>query len=50
MAIELAPQGTRVVCYAPGNTETPMVEKHYSDPSLSPSRCRWSSSSCSGRT
>jgi NAD(P)-dependent dehydrogenase (short-subunit alcohol dehydrogenase family) len=35
MALELAPQGTRVVCYAPGNTETPMVEKYYSDPSLS---------------
>ena len=25
MAIELAPQGTRVNCYAPGNTDTPMV-------------------------
>jgi NAD(P)-dependent dehydrogenase (short-subunit alcohol dehydrogenase family) len=35
MALELAAQGTRVVCYAPGNTETPMVEKYYSDPSLS---------------
>ena len=35
MALELAPQGTRVVAYAPGNTETPMVEKYYSDPSLS---------------
>jgi NAD(P)-dependent dehydrogenase (short-subunit alcohol dehydrogenase family) len=35
MALELAPKGTRVVCYAPGNTETPMVEKYYSDPSLS---------------
>ena len=23
MAIELAPQGTRVVCYAPGNTDAP---------------------------
>jgi NAD(P)-dependent dehydrogenase (short-subunit alcohol dehydrogenase family) len=40
MAIELAPQGTRVVCYAPGNTETPMVEKYYSDPSLSPEQVR----------
>lgn len=29
MAIELAPQGTRVVCYAPGNTDTPMVSKYY---------------------
>jgi NAD(P)-dependent dehydrogenase (short-subunit alcohol dehydrogenase family) len=40
MAIELASQGTRVVCYAPGNTETPMVEKYYSDPSLSPDEVR----------
>lgn len=40
MAIELAPQGTRVVCYAPGNTETPMVEKYYSDPSLTPEEVR----------
>jgi NAD(P)-dependent dehydrogenase (short-subunit alcohol dehydrogenase family) len=30
MAIELAPQGTRVNSYAPGNTATPMVEKYYS--------------------
>ncbi len=30
MAIELAPQGTRVNCYAPGNTDTPMVQKYYS--------------------
>jgi NAD(P)-dependent dehydrogenase (short-subunit alcohol dehydrogenase family) len=29
MAIELAPQNTRVNCYAPGNTDTPMVEKYY---------------------
>ena len=29
MAIELAPQGTRVNCYAPGNTDTPMVSKYY---------------------
>jgi len=29
MAIELAPRGTRVNCYAPGNTDTPMVEKYY---------------------
>jgi NAD(P)-dependent dehydrogenase (short-subunit alcohol dehydrogenase family) len=40
MAIELAPQGTRVVCYAPGNTDTPMVEKYYNDPSLSPDEVR----------
>ena len=40
MAIELAPQGTRVVCYAPGNTDTPMVEKYYNDPSLSPEEAR----------
>jgi NAD(P)-dependent dehydrogenase (short-subunit alcohol dehydrogenase family) len=30
MAIELAPAGTRVNCYAPGNTDTPMVQKYYS--------------------
>lgn len=30
MAIELAGQGTRVNCYAPGNTDTPMVQKYYS--------------------
>jgi len=30
MAIELAPNGTRVNCYAPGNTDTPMVQKYYS--------------------
>jgi NAD(P)-dependent dehydrogenase (short-subunit alcohol dehydrogenase family) len=35
MAIELAPQGTRVVCYAPGNTDTPMVQKYYNQPGLS---------------
>jgi NAD(P)-dependent dehydrogenase (short-subunit alcohol dehydrogenase family) len=29
MATELASRGIRVVCYAPGNTETPMVEKYY---------------------
>lgn len=29
MAAELAAKGIRVVCYAPGNTETPMVEKYY---------------------
>jgi len=29
MAIELAPQGTRVNSYAPGNTDTPMVQKYY---------------------
>lgn len=31
MALELSPQGTRVVCYAPGNTETRMVTKYYED-------------------
>jgi len=36
MAIELAPQNTRVVCYAPGNTDTPMVQKYYNNPSMSP--------------
>ena len=35
MAIELAPQSTRVVCYAPGNTDTPMVQKYYNQPGLS---------------
>ncbi|HEX5191950.1 MAG TPA: SDR family NAD(P)-dependent oxidoreductase [Solirubrobacteraceae bacterium] len=30
MAIELAPRGIRVNCYAPGNTDTPMVQKYYS--------------------
>jgi NAD(P)-dependent dehydrogenase (short-subunit alcohol dehydrogenase family) len=30
MAIELAPRGTRVNSYAPGNTDTPMVQKYYS--------------------
>ncbi len=35
MAIELAPQGTRVVCYAPGNTDTPMVQKYYNQPGMS---------------
>ncbi|MHB2000245.1 MAG: SDR family NAD(P)-dependent oxidoreductase [Solirubrobacteraceae bacterium] len=30
MAIELAAQNTRVNCYAPGNTDTPMVQKYYS--------------------
>jgi NAD(P)-dependent dehydrogenase (short-subunit alcohol dehydrogenase family) len=29
MALELAPQGTRVNCYAPGNTDTPMVSRYY---------------------
>ncbi len=29
MAIELAPQGIRVNSYAPGNTDTPMVQKYY---------------------
>jgi NAD(P)-dependent dehydrogenase (short-subunit alcohol dehydrogenase family) len=29
MAIELAPQGTRINCYAPGNVDTPMVSKYY---------------------
>lgn len=36
MAIELAPQNTRVVCYAPGNTDTPMVQKYYNNPNMSP--------------
>jgi NAD(P)-dependent dehydrogenase (short-subunit alcohol dehydrogenase family) len=34
MALELAPQNTRVVCYAPGNTDTPMVQKYYNQPGL----------------
>jgi NAD(P)-dependent dehydrogenase (short-subunit alcohol dehydrogenase family) len=29
MAIELAPQAIRVNSYAPGNTDTPMVQKYY---------------------
>lgn len=29
MALELAPHGTRVVCYAPGNTETRMVTQYF---------------------
>jgi len=29
MALELADQGTRVNCYSPGNTDTPMVQKYY---------------------
>lgn len=29
MAIELAPMNIRVNCYAPGNTDTPMVSKYY---------------------
>jgi NAD(P)-dependent dehydrogenase (short-subunit alcohol dehydrogenase family) len=29
MAIELAPQNIRVNCYAPGNVDTPMVQKYY---------------------
>jgi NAD(P)-dependent dehydrogenase (short-subunit alcohol dehydrogenase family) len=29
MAIELAPRGIRVNCYAPGNTDTPMVTKYF---------------------
>lgn len=29
MAIELAPNNTRVNCYAPGNVDTPMVQKYY---------------------
>jgi len=33
MAIELAPAGTRVNCYAPGNTDTPMVQKYYASAS-----------------
>jgi NAD(P)-dependent dehydrogenase (short-subunit alcohol dehydrogenase family) len=30
MALELAPKSIRVNCYAPGNTDTPMVSKYYS--------------------
>jgi NAD(P)-dependent dehydrogenase (short-subunit alcohol dehydrogenase family) len=29
MALELAPKNIRVNCYAPGNTDTPMVTKYY---------------------
>ncbi len=29
MAIELAPDNIRVNCYAPGNVDTPMVQKYY---------------------
>lgn len=29
MAIELAPKNIRVNCYAPGNVDTPMVQKYY---------------------
>ena len=29
LALELAPQGTRVNCYAPGNTDTDMVRQFY---------------------
>jgi NAD(P)-dependent dehydrogenase (short-subunit alcohol dehydrogenase family) len=29
MAIELAPKDIRVNCYAPGNVDTPMVQKYY---------------------
>jgi NAD(P)-dependent dehydrogenase (short-subunit alcohol dehydrogenase family) len=38
MAIELAPAGTRVNCYAPGNTDTPMVQRYYA--SASPEQAR----------
>jgi NAD(P)-dependent dehydrogenase (short-subunit alcohol dehydrogenase family) len=30
MALELAGQGTRVVAYAPGNTDTPLIQQYYS--------------------
>jgi NAD(P)-dependent dehydrogenase (short-subunit alcohol dehydrogenase family) len=40
MAIELAPQGTRVVCYAPGNTDTPMVQQYYAGAGLSEEETR----------
>jgi NAD(P)-dependent dehydrogenase (short-subunit alcohol dehydrogenase family) len=40
MAIELAPQGTRVVCYAPGNTDTPMVQQYYEGAGLSEEETR----------
>jgi NAD(P)-dependent dehydrogenase (short-subunit alcohol dehydrogenase family) len=33
MALELAPQGTRVNCIAPGNIDTPMVQKYFSSAS-----------------
>lgn len=29
MAIDLAPQGIRVISYSPGNTDTPMVSKYF---------------------
>jgi NAD(P)-dependent dehydrogenase (short-subunit alcohol dehydrogenase family) len=29
MALELAPKSIRVVCYSPGNTDTPMVSEYY---------------------
>ena len=41
MAIELAPQDTRVVCYAPGNTDTPMVQKYYNRPGSPTRRSGW---------
>jgi NAD(P)-dependent dehydrogenase (short-subunit alcohol dehydrogenase family) len=31
MALELAGQGTRVNCYAPGNTDTPMVSQYFNN-------------------
>jgi len=31
LALELGPQGTRVNCYSPGNTDTPMVQKYYNE-------------------
>ncbi len=31
MSIDLAAQGTRVNSYAPGNTDTPMVQKYYNE-------------------
>ena len=49
MAIELAPQNTRVVCYAPGNTDTPMVQKYYNQPGLSDEESGWCRSSSSAR-
>lgn len=34
MALELADRNIRVVAYAPGNTDTPMVQQYYNQPGL----------------